>query len=226
MLIHTENLSRRYRVGSQDVCALRAVSVEIERGEFVAITGPSGAGKSTLMHIFGCLEPPTEGTYLLAGRDVSALADDELSRIRGKEIGFVFQSYNLVHQLTVLENVLLAPFYMRDHSRTTKIRCLETIEMVGLAGRYAHRPSELSGGEVQRVAIARALANDPLLLLADEPTGNLDTETGDGIMRIFENLHKAGRTIIMVTHDPRVAARASRVIRLVDGRVVNDGGAA
>ena len=220
MLIHTEDLSRKFMMGSAEVCALRSVSVDIARGEFVAITGPSGAGKSTLMHVLGCLERPTGGRYLLDARDVSAMPDDELSRVRGRQIGFVFQSSNLVHHLNVLENVMLAPFYNRDHSRETKMRCMETIEMVGLADRLMHRPSELSGGEVQRVAIARAVANDPLLLLADEPTGNLDTDTGLGIMKLLDGLHASGRTIIMVSHDPKIAARATRQIRLVDGRVV------
>jgi len=224
MLIHTENLSRRYSMGTVEVAALKSASIDIERGEFAAITGPSGAGKSTLMHILGCLERPTQGTYLLDARDVSAMTDDQLARVRGKEIGFVFQSYNLVSQLNVLENVMLAPFYIRDHRRETRDRCLQAIELVGLADRLRHRPWELSGGEVQRVAIARALANDPLLLLADEPTGNLDSETGSGIMRLFEGLNECGRTVIIVTHDPQVAARARRQIRLVDGRVVQHGG--
>ena len=219
MLIHTENISRTYRMGTGEIRALRSISVDIEKGEFAAITGPSGAGKSTLMHVLGCLERPSEGTYLLDGRDVSRMSDDELSAVRSRRIGFVFQSYNLVHQLSVLDNVMLAPFFARDHSRGTKARCMEMIEMVGLRDRSTHRPAELSGGEIQRAAIARALANDPLLLLADEPTGNLDTETGDGIMRIFDDLHAAGRTIIMVTHDPRIAGRARRRIRLVDGKM-------
>jgi len=222
MLIHAENLSRTYRMGATEVCALRSVSVDIDRGEFVAIAGPSGAGKSTLMHILGCLEQPSSGRYLLDGRDVSALGDRGLSRIRGKEIGFVFQSCNLVHQLNVLDNVLLAPFYIRDHSPETRRRCVRAVEMVGLGDRLTHRPAELSGGEMQRVAIARALANDPLLLLADEPTGNLDSETGAGILRIFDDLHREGRTVIVVSHDPAVAARAQRQIRLVDGLIRED----
>ena len=201
--------------------ALRSVNLCIEKGEFLGITGPSGAGKSTLMHILGCLERPTEGAYLLGGRDVSAMSDSQLSRVRGRQIGFVFQSYNLVHQLNVLENVMLAPFYMRDHSRQANERCQRAIEMVGLSDRLGHRPSELSGGEMQRVAIARALANDPLLLLADEPTGNLDSETGSEIMSLFEELHDSGHTILVVTHDPQVAVCTKRRINLVDGRIVN-----
>jgi len=225
MLIKTENLSRTYTMGRSEVHALRSVDLAVQRGEFLAITGPSGSGKSTLMHILGCLERPTEGRYLFDGRDVSAMADNQLSRIRGKQIGFVFQAYNLVHQLNVIENVMLAPFYMRDHSREATERCLQAVEMVGLSDRLSHRPSELSGGEMQRVAIARALANDPLLLLADEPTGNLDTETGSEIMSLFEKVHDSGRTVVVVTHDPQVAARTQRLIRLVDGRMA-DGEAA
>jgi len=223
-IIRTENLSRTYRMGSGEVRALRGVTLTIEAGDFVAVTGPSGAGKSTLMHILGCLERPTAGRYLLDGRDVSALEDRQLSRIRGREIGFVFQSYNLVHQLNVLENVMLAPFYVRDHSPEAAARCRQAIELVGLSDRIRHKPAELSGGEMQRVAIARALANDPLLILADEPTGNLDTDTGDEIIGLFEQLHDTGRTIIIVTHDPRIASRARRRIQLVDGRMVGGEG--
>ena len=221
MLIKTENLSRTYTMGGRAVHALRSVNLSIEKGEFLGITGPSGAGKSTLMHILGCLDRPTDGAYLLDGRDVSAMSDSQLSRVRGKQIGFVFQSYNLVHQLNVLENVMLAPFYVRDHGRRAKERCLRAVEMVGLSDRLGHRPSELSGGEMQRVAIARALANDPLLLLADEPTGNLDSETGSEIMNLFEKLHGSGHTIVVVTHDPQVAVCTRRRINLVDGRIVN-----
>jgi len=221
MLIKTENLSRTYTMGTSEVRALRSVNLAVEKGEFLAVTGPSGAGKSTLMHILGCLERPTEGRYLLDGRDVSAMSDAQLSRIRGKQIGFVFQSYNLVRRLNVIENVMLAPFYIRDHSREATERCLQAVEMVGLSDRLSHRPSELSGGEMQRAAIARALANDPLLLLADEPTGNLDTRTGSGIMDLFEKVHDSGRTVVVVTHDPQVAARTHRRIRLVDGRTVD-----
>ena len=223
MLISTENLSRTYTMGGRTVHALRSVGVSVKKGEFIGITGPSGAGKSTLMHILGCLERPTEGAYLLDGRDVSAMSDSRLARIRGKQIGFVFQAYNLVHQLNVLDNVMLAPFYMRDHSREARQRCRRAIEMVGLSDRLARRPSELSGGEMQRVAIARALANDPLLLMADEPTGNLDSETSNEIMNLFEKLHESGHTIIVVTHDPQVAQYAQRRIHLVDGRMVNGG---
>ena len=221
MLIKTENLSRTYTMGSSEVHALHSVDLAVERGEFLAITGPSGSGKSTLMHILGCLERPTEGRYLFDGHDVSAMADSQLSRIRGKQIGFVFQAYNLVHQLNVIENVMLAPFYVRDHSREATERGLQAVEMVGLSDRLSHRPSELSGGEMQRVAIARALANDPLLLLADEPTGNLDTDTGSEIMCLFEKVHDSGRTVVVVTHDPQVAARTQRLIRLVDGRMAD-----
>ena len=223
-IIRTENLSRAYRMGMGEIHALRSVSLSIEAGDFIAVTGPSGAGKSTLMHILGCLERPTEGRYLLDGRDVSALDDRQLSRIRGREIGFVFQSYNLVHQLNVLDNVRLAPFYVRDYSPEASERCLEALEMVGLSDRLRHKPAELSGGEMQRVAVARALANDPLLILADEPTGNLDTETGDEIFALFERLNDAGRTIVVVTHDPRIAARTRRCIRLADGRLADGGG--
>ena len=221
-LIHTENLSRTYRVGNTGVRALKSVSIDVDKGEFVAVTGPSGSGKSTLMHILGCLEKPSGGSYLFSGRDVSAVSDADLARLRGRDIGFVFQSYNLINQLTVLENVALAPFYLRDHTSEARERCEHAVEIVGLAGRIRHRPSELSGGEMQRVAIARALANDPLLLLADEPTGNLDTETGGEILKLFHLLNEQGRTILIVSHDPAVAKQCGRRIHLVDGNVVEE----
>jgi putative ABC transport system ATP-binding protein len=223
MLIQTENLSRTYVMGGNQVHALQPVDLSVQRGEFLAVTGPSGAGKSTLMHILGCLERPTEGKYYLDGHDVSSMSDAELAGVRGRQIGFVFQSYNLAHHLTVQENVMLAPFYIRDHSREATERCLQAIEMVGLADRIRHRPSQLSGGEMQRAAIARALANDPLLLLADEPTGNLDTATGSEIMNLIHSLHESGRTIVMVTHDEALARDTQRQIKMVDGRIEGDG---
>ncbi|HEY3245785.1 MAG TPA: ABC transporter ATP-binding protein [Phycisphaerae bacterium] len=202
--------------------ALRGVDIDFRRGESVAVCGASGSGKSTLMNIIGCLDRPTAGRYLLGDRDVSYLEDDALSDIRGRYIGFVFQSFNLIQQLTVLENLEVPLFYQGAPARERRAKAQELIEMVCLADRGHHRPMELSGGQQQRVAIARALINDPLIILADEPTGNLDTATGEMILQIFDKLHAAGKTIIMVTHEPHVAQRCQRVITLRDGLILSD----
>lgn len=211
-------------MGRAEVYALSNISFKIERGEFVAIMGPSGCGKSTLMHILGCLDRPTMGNYYLENRDVTALNNKELSIIRNHSIGFVFQSYNLIFQLNVIENVEVPLIYdrmLRNHD-SGRDRCLRAVEAVGLGGRIRHRPSELSGGELQRVAIARALVNDPLILLADEPTGNLDSKTGEEIMDILKGLNEEGRTVIMVTHDEKVASCANRIVKLKDGSILVD----
>ena len=219
-----ENLSKTYGSpgGGIYVHALRGIDLEFEAGESVAICGQSGSGKSTLMNLLGCLDRPTSGRYVLGEYDVSRLNDDELSDIRGRHIGFVFQSFNLIDQLNVIENLEVPLFYQGVPARQRRERALEVIAMVGLEDRALHRPQELSGGQQQRAAIARALINDPLLVLADEPTGNLDTVTGKAILEIFKGLRERGKTVITVTHDQDVASFCDRVITLSDGRVVED----
>jgi putative ABC transport system ATP-binding protein len=203
--------------GGVTVRALRGVSIDFPDGDFVAIMGTSGSGKSTLLNLLGCLDRATRGQYILAGQDVSQLNDDELSEIRSRYLGFIFQSYNLIAQLTVVENVELPLYYQGGVSRASRRRCIQLAEMVGLADRLDHRPYQLSGGQQQRVAIARALVNNPRVILADEPTGNLDSATGEEIMQMLEALNEAGKTIIMVTHEPAIAARAHRTLRMRDG---------
>jgi putative ABC transport system ATP-binding protein len=210
-------------VGSELVRALDGVSFEIARGEWVAIVGQSGSGKSTLMNLIGCLDTPTSGTYLLNGADVATLPDDALADLRNLEIGFVFQTFQLLPRASALANVELPLVYRGLPRAERRARAEEALRAVGLADRMRHRPNELSGGQRQRVAIARALVGDPSLLLADEPTGNLDTSTGEEIMRLFEELHARGHTLVLVTHEPRLAARCPRAIRLSDGRIVSDG---
>ena len=206
--------------GATGVYALRGVNLRIDRGEFVAIVGPSGSGKSTLMNIIGCLDVADLGRYVLAGVDVSDLGDDQLAKVRNRFVGFIFQQWNLLARTTAVDNVALPLAYRGDRERRRK--ALAALKAVGLAQRAAHRPNQLSGGEQQRVAIARALVTDPAILLADEPTGSLDSQTGAGIMQLFGRLHDAGRTVIVVTHDPRVADLADRQIHLLDGRIVRD----
>ncbi|NOY82387.1 MAG: ABC transporter ATP-binding protein [Kiritimatiellaeota bacterium] len=214
-----ENISKVYRMGDQQVRALAGVSAVFEPGSFWAVMGPSGSGKSTMLNLLGCLDRPTDGRYILGGRDVSVLDDDELSDIRLKHLGFIFQSFNLIPQLTVEENIQLPLYYLGWSPDRSTDRARELAEMVGLGDRLGHRPTELSGGQQQRVAIARALANDPTVLLADEPTGNLDTATGEEIMGLLAELNQQGKTIIMVTHDRDVAAHARQCLILRDGAV-------
>jgi putative ABC transport system ATP-binding protein len=204
------------------VHALQAINLSIPRGQYIAIMGPSGSGKSTLMNILGCLDRPTSGSYLVDGIDVARMDDESLSRVRGQHLGFVFQAFNLIPQLTVLENVAVPLFYQAVPRRQRVERAAEAIERVGLGQRGHHRPAELSGGQQQRVAIARALVNRPSILLADEPTGNLDSVTGTAILNMFDDLHRGGLTVVMVTHDESVAKRCQRVIRLKDGRLDRD----
>jgi len=218
-IVSIENVHKTYRLGARDLSVLRGLNLSIQEGEYVAIMGPSGSGKSTLLNVLGCLDRPTSGRYVLAGHDVSALNDDQLSAIRGSRIGFVFQSYNLISQLNVIENIEVPMYYGRVPARKSAARARELATMVGLGERLTHRPFELSGGEQQRVAIARALTNDPVMILADEPTGNLDSESGVEIMEILDELHRRGRTLVVVTHDPKVAARTQRIIHLLDGQI-------
>lgn len=220
MLIRTENLARVYRAGAVEVRALDGVDLEVETGEYVALMGASGSGKSTLMHLLGCLDTPTSGRYWFNGSDVSSLADEELARLRNREIGFVFQSFNLLARLSAIANVQLPMVYAGVGPKERRTRAEELLELVGLKDRARHRPNELSGGEMQRVAVARALANRPRLLLADEPTGNLDSRTGREIMALFDSLAGQGNTVVLVTHDQSVADHARRIIRLSDGRIV------
>ena len=219
-IIRLDEVSKTYIMGTAEVHALREISLEFKRGSFWALMGPSGSGKSTLLNLLGCLDRPTSGEYLLDGRAVAELDDDELSAFRLQYIGFIFQSFNLIPQLTVLENIELPLLYAGWAEADGAARAHELAETVGLAHRVGHRPTELSGGERQRVAIARSLANDPEILLADEPTGNLDTATGESIMRIIEGLHEAGKTILMVTHEAEVAAHAGARLHMRDGAVV------
>jgi putative ABC transport system ATP-binding protein len=221
-LIRTENVARRYRMGGEIIEALRGVNLVIGRGDYTAIMGPSGCGKSTLMNIIGCLDAPDDGRYWLDGQLVSDLSDRELAQVRNRAIGFVFQSFALLPRATALQNVELPLVYAHVPRRERLRRAGEALERVGLTGRSRHRPAELSGGQRQRVAIARALVTSPRLLLADEPTGNLDTTTGEEILALFDDIHRAGNSVIVVTHDAGVAARASRVLRMLDGRIEGD----
>jgi len=222
VIILTHKLTREYDMGSELVRALRGVSVQIRKNEYVAVMGPSGSGKSTLMNLIGCLDTPTSGEYWLNGQKVSDLADDELARIRNKEIGFVFQTFNLLPRADALHNVELPLIYAGLSARARRARAAQALARVGLADRMDHKPNELSGGQRQRVAIARALVNEPSILLADEPTGNLDSATSTEIMGVFAELHRQGQTVVMVTHEQDIAAHAARVITLRDGLVATD----
>ncbi len=221
-VIRIRDLTRDYAMGTETVRALRGVSVDITRNEYVAVMGPSGSGKSTLMNLIGCLDTPTSGEYWLNGHEVSRLTDNALASVRNKEIGFVFQTFNLLARATALHNVELPLVYAGISSAERRGRAVRALQAVGLGDRMEHRPNELSGGQRQRVAIARALVNQPSILLADEPTGNLDSTTSEEIMRLFGELHASGQTVIMVTHEPDIAAFAERVIVLRDGQVASD----
>ncbi len=221
-LIQTNDLWKTYQMGAELIHALQGVSIEIERGEYVAVMGPSGSGKSTLMNLIGCLDTPSKGSYLLNGKQVSEMNDDELARIRNEEIGFVFQTFNLLPRATALHNVELPLIYAGVPAKVRAQRAAQALDKVELGDRKTHRPNQLSGGQRQRVAIARALVNNPSILLADEPTGNLDSKTGVEIMSLFARLHEAGNTIVLVTHEPEVAAHAHRSIHIRDGLVEKD----
>ena len=219
-LIEARGLTKVYRLGRVDVPALRGIDLEVHEGEYVAITGPSGSGKSTLMHILGCLDSPTSGSYRLDGRDVSGLRGRALAHVRNRKVGFVFQTFNLMPRMTTDENVALPLQYRGGISRRARLRRARALlERLGLGERIGHRPDELSGGELQRVAVARALIGEPAILLIDEPTGNLDSKAGAEVLKTFREVHDAGNTIVLVTHDPNVATEAARNIRLVDGQV-------
>jgi putative ABC transport system ATP-binding protein len=222
-ILEVDDVHRHYVMGGETIAALDGVSFRIERGEYVAIVGRSGSGKSTLMNMLGCLDQPTRGRYRLGGEDVQTLSDDALSELRNRHIGFVFQNFQLLSRSSALANVALPLLYRGVARREREERARAALERVGLGSRVKHRPNELSGGQRQRVAIARALVGGPSLLLADEPCGNLDSSTGDSIMELFEALHDAGDTIVMVTHEPDIAALCPRVIQLADGRIAGDG---
>lgn len=224
MTIALTNIVKTYQMGDNVVAALAGVSLDIREGEFSAIMGPSGSGKSTLMNILGCLDRPTSGSYMLDGQEVSALTDDELALTRNKKIGFVFQNFNLLPRITAIENVALPLVYAGVEAKERRRRSIAALASVGLEQRMEHLPNELSGGQRQRVAIARALVNEPSIIMADEPTGALDTKSGEEVMEIFQTLNSHGRTIILVTHEPDIAAHAKRVIHVRDGLIVRDTG--
>jgi len=221
-MIALRNIIRRYQMGDEEVLALAGVDLDIARNEYVALVGPSGSGKSTLMNIIGCLDTPTSGSYLLNGRDTAQLGEVELAHVRNREIGFVFQSFHLLPRLTVLQNVMQPLVYRGVPSAERRRRAVEALEKVGLGNRQGHRPNELSGGQRQRVAVARALVGEPSLLLADEPTGNLDSRTSAEIMALFDEVHAQGQTVMVVTHEPDIAAYCRRTVRIGDGLVVSD----
>lgn len=221
-VVRLADVKKTYQMGPVTVEALRGLSLDFLQGQYITIMGPSGCGKSTLLNLLGCLDRPTSGQYFLGAEDVSQLDDDDLSSIRGKRIGFVFQSYNLIAQLNVVENIEVPLYYQGYGEEESRERAVELARLVGLGQRLDHRPYELSGGQQQRVAIARALSNDPYILLADEPTGNLDTASGEEILEIFDDLHQQGKTLVLVTHEEEVAERSWRVIRLRDGQIERD----
>lgn len=222
LAVSVGNLRKDYILSGETVHALRGVSFDVPEGDYISIMGPSGSGKSTLLNLLGCLDRPSSGSYMLSDVDVAKMTDDELADVRSTQIGFIFQSYNLLAALTVVENIEVPLYYSRRLTPDTKQRCIELAKMVGLGERLNHRPTQLSGGQQQRVAIARSLVNNPEFLLADEPTGNLDTKTSHEILDLLERLNQEGRTIIMVTHEPDVAERTKRSIHLLDGQVVSD----
>jgi putative ABC transport system ATP-binding protein len=222
MLIEIDNITKVYEVGTQEVHALRGVSMDIDDNEYLAIMGPSGSGKSTLMNVLGCLDTPSDGTYKFVNESIGEMSDDQLANIRNREIGFVFQTFNLLPRATALHNVELPMIYNGTPAVKRKKLAKEALDRVGLSDRVTHRPNELSGGQRQRVAIARALVNNPKIILADEPTGNLDTRTGEEIMEIFEDLHDNGNTIILVTHEEYIAEHTNRIVRLRDGKIERD----
>lgn len=221
-VIDIKGITKTYVMGEQMVKALRGVTLQIAKGEYVALMGPSGSGKSTLMNMLGCLDTPSSGTYVLNGSDVSRMSDDDLAEIRNKEIGFVFQTFNLIPRISALDNVALPLIYAGVSSGRRRARAQEVLESVGLGTRVHHKPNELSGGQRQRVAVARALVNSPSIILADEPTGNLDSKTSIEIMGLFEEIHRKGNTVILVTHEPDIAAHAHRIVRLRDGVIESD----
>jgi len=221
-VIKIRQIIRDFQLGQETVHVLKGIDLDIERGEYVAIMGPSGSGKSTLMNLLGCLDTPTGGSYILNGKDVSKMSDDDLAEIRNKEIGFVFQTFNLLPRTTALDNVALPMIYAGASKKDRTVRAEEVLSDVGLADRMDHRPNQLSGGQRQRVAVGRALVNKPSIILADEPTGNLDSKTGEEIMNLFDEIHNAGNTVIMVTHEEDIAAHAQRIIRLRDGVIESD----
>ena len=221
-MIHTKNLTKVYQAGSQVVQALKGINLNVNKGEFISIMGPSGSGKSTLMNIIGCLDSPTDGDYYLNDKSVSQLSDDELAKIRNKEIGFVFQSFHLLPRNTAFENVMLPLKYAGLEKSDAKKKTEKVIDLVGLSSRSNHTPAELSGGQQQRVAIARALVNKPSILFADEPTGNLDSKTGQDVMKIFKELNELGQTIILITHENDIARQSNRIITIMDGLIESD----
>ena len=222
-IIQIQGIEKRYILGLElEVRALRGVSLDIQEGSYVAIMGPSGSGKSTMLNILGCLDRPTSGSYMLGGEDVARMPDDALSEARGKKIGFIFQSYNLIAQLTVIENIQIPLLYQGMNLKAHIPRCVELANLVGLGDRLHHRPNQLSGGQQQRVAVARSLVNDPIMILADEPTGNLDSKTGQEVLDLIDRLNAGGKTIVLVTHDERIAERAHRVIHMRDGLIDRD----
>ena len=222
MIIKTENLTKDYETGTQVVSALKGINLSVEKGEFLSIMGPSGSGKTTLMNIIGCLDSPTNGSYFLNDKSVSKLDDDELAKIRNDEIGFVFQSFHLLARNTAFDNVMLPLKYAGIGKEEATKRSNDVLDLVGLSSRAKHKPSELSGGQQQRVAIARALVNEPSILFADEPTGNLDSKTGQDVMKIFKDLNKNGQTIILITHEDSIAKQSNRIITIMDGLIKSD----